>query len=101
MEAGLPYGWQMRHCSGQIWVSLARNISAQLRTELNHMLAGEVGDRKVGEPVNLERAMGAHVRFGGHFVQVYLDSLHYIHALNRPLGACGHNSDDNFPSTRW
>ena len=28
------------------------------------------GDRKVGDEVNLERAMGAHVRFGGHFVQV-------------------------------
>jgi riboflavin synthase alpha subunit len=23
----------------------------------------------VGDQVNLERAMGAHVRFGGHFVQ--------------------------------
>lgn len=29
-----------------------------------------VGERKVGDQVNLERAMGAHVRFGGHFVQV-------------------------------
>lgn len=28
------------------------------------------GQRKVGEQVNLERAMGAHIRFGGHFVQV-------------------------------
>ena len=28
------------------------------------------GERKVGDQVNLERAMGAHVRFGGHFVQV-------------------------------
>jgi riboflavin synthase alpha subunit len=24
----------------------------------------------VGDQLNLERAMGAHVRFGGHFVQV-------------------------------
>ena len=29
-----------------------------------------VGDKQVGDQVNLERAMGAHVRFGGHFVQV-------------------------------
>lgn len=27
------------------------------------------GGLKVGDGVNLERAMGAHVRFGGHFVQ--------------------------------
>lgn len=29
-----------------------------------------LGERGVGDQVNLERAMGAHVRFGGHFVQV-------------------------------
>jgi riboflavin synthase len=29
-----------------------------------------LGECKVGDQVNLERAMGAHVRFGGHFVQV-------------------------------
>lgn len=29
-----------------------------------------LGDRTPGEQVNLERAMLAHVRFGGHFVQV-------------------------------
>ena len=28
------------------------------------------GERKVGDQVNLERAVGAHARFGGHFVQV-------------------------------
>ena len=28
------------------------------------------GERKVGDQLNLERAMGPHVRFGGHFVQV-------------------------------
>ena len=33
------------------------------------------GERKVGDQVNLERAMGAHVRFGGHFVQVYIIAL--------------------------
>lgn len=28
------------------------------------------GEREVGDEVNLERAMGIHARFGGHFVQV-------------------------------
>ncbi|KAF9270666.1 Lumazine-binding protein [Marasmius fiardii PR-910] len=30
-------------------------------------------ERKVGERVNLERAMGSHTRFGGHFVQGHVD----------------------------
>ncbi|GJE89589.1 riboflavin synthase [Phanerochaete sordida] len=34
----------------------------------------DLGERKVGDPVNLERAMGAHVRFGGHFVQAHIDT---------------------------
>ncbi|KAI0033975.1 Lumazine-binding protein, partial [Vararia minispora EC-137] len=34
-------------------------------------LAGEL---KVGDKVNLERAMAAHVRFGGHFVQGHVDT---------------------------
>ncbi|KAI0785372.1 hypothetical protein BC629DRAFT_1627406 [Irpex lacteus] len=29
---------------------------------------------KVGDQVNLERAMGAHIRFGGHFVQAHVDT---------------------------
>jgi len=33
----------------------------------------DLGERKVGDQVNLERAMGAHVRFGGHFVQAHID----------------------------
>lgn len=37
---------------------------------LDYNLQLLLGDRKVGDHVNLERAMGAHVRFGGHFVQV-------------------------------
>jgi riboflavin synthase len=28
------------------------------------------GERRVGDKLNLERAMSAHSRFGGHFVQV-------------------------------
>lgn len=38
------------------------------RSEANLRLSA--GDRKVGDQVNLERALAAHVRFGGHFVQV-------------------------------
>ncbi|KAJ6483912.1 hypothetical protein DFH09DRAFT_1211641 [Mycena vulgaris] len=34
----------------------------------------DLGERKVGDQVNLERAMGAHVRFGGHFVQGHVDT---------------------------
>ncbi|KAK2461429.1 hypothetical protein APHAL10511_005892 [Amanita phalloides] len=33
-----------------------------------------LGELTVGSPVNLERAMGAHARFGGHFVQAHVDS---------------------------
>ncbi|THH09340.1 hypothetical protein EW145_g2090 [Phellinidium pouzarii] len=34
----------------------------------------ELGDRKIGDHTNLERAMGAHTRFGGHFVQAHVDT---------------------------
>jgi len=34
----------------------------------------DLGQRQVGDEVNLERAMGAHVRFGGHFVQAHVDT---------------------------
>ncbi|KAF7347590.1 hypothetical protein MVEN_01515700 [Mycena venus] len=34
----------------------------------------DLGERKVGDQVNLERAMAAHVRFGGHFVQAHVDT---------------------------
>lgn len=43
----------------QEWVSTVR-------------LTPTLGERKVSDQVNLERAMGAHVRFGGHFVQARL-----------------------------
>ncbi|KAH8835550.1 hypothetical protein DL96DRAFT_1666283 [Flagelloscypha sp. PMI_526] len=34
----------------------------------------DLGERNQGDQVNLERAMGAHVRFGGHFVQAHVDT---------------------------
>ncbi|THH17379.1 hypothetical protein EW146_g3423 [Bondarzewia mesenterica] len=34
----------------------------------------DLGERKVNDQLNLERAMGAHVRFGGHFVQGHVDT---------------------------
>ncbi|KAJ2929239.1 hypothetical protein H1R20_g7855, partial [Candolleomyces eurysporus] len=33
----------------------------------------DLGELKVGDGVNLERAMGGHGRFGGHFVQAHVD----------------------------
>lgn len=52
-----------------------------------------LGELKVGNPINLERAMGAHVRFGGHFVQVTTGiengRLAGIHATT---GTCGFDS---------
>jgi riboflavin synthase len=33
----------------------------------------DLGERKVGDQLNLERAMSPHVRFGGHFVQGHID----------------------------
>ncbi|KAL0581066.1 hypothetical protein V5O48_000959 [Marasmius crinis-equi] len=36
-------------------------------------LFAAVGERKVGDQLNLERAMGTHTRFGGHFVQGHVD----------------------------
>ncbi|KAG7099666.1 hypothetical protein E1B28_001491 [Marasmius oreades] len=38
----------------------------------------DLGERKVGEQVNLERAMGSHTRFGGHFVQGHVDGTAII-----------------------
>ncbi|TFL03669.1 Lumazine-binding protein [Pterulicium gracile] len=35
----------------------------------------DLGERKEGDQLNLERAMGAHVRFGGHFVQAHVDTI--------------------------
>ncbi|KAI0004188.1 Lumazine-binding protein [Russula compacta] len=35
----------------------------------------DLGERKVGDQLNLERAMGPHVRFGGHFVQGHVDDI--------------------------
>jgi len=34
----------------------------------------DLGEKKEGDQLNLERAMGAHVRFGGHFVQAHVDT---------------------------
>ncbi|KII94266.1 hypothetical protein PLICRDRAFT_153770 [Plicaturopsis crispa FD-325 SS-3] len=38
----------------------------------------DLGERQEGDQLNLERAMGAHVRFGGHFVQAHVDSTAVI-----------------------
>jgi len=38
----------------------------------------DLGERKVGDQLNLERAMGSHGRFGGHFVQAHVDGTAII-----------------------
>jgi len=38
----------------------------------------DLGALKVGDRVNLERAMGGHSRFGGHFVQAHIDGTAII-----------------------
>ncbi|KIY50411.1 Lumazine-binding protein [Fistulina hepatica ATCC 64428] len=38
----------------------------------------DLGSLRAGDVVNLERAMGAHVRFGGHFVQAHVDGTAQI-----------------------
>lgn len=48
----------------------------------SHGIHSGTGERKVGDQLNLERAMGAHVRFGGHFVQVRNISVSQMSFLN-------------------
>ncbi|CAE6497290.1 unnamed protein product [Rhizoctonia solani] len=50
---------------GESWFKVGLAPETLERTDL--------GERKVGDQVNLERAMAAHVRFGGHFVQGHVD----------------------------
>ncbi|KAI0059447.1 Lumazine-binding protein [Artomyces pyxidatus] len=38
----------------------------------------DLGERRVGDQLNLERAMGSHTRFGGHFVQGHVDGTAVI-----------------------
>ena len=45
-------------------------VRAYLNLVTSHLDLLSLGDLQLGEKVNLERAMLAHSRFGGHFVQV-------------------------------
>ncbi|KTC91637.1 riboflavin synthase [Fluoribacter dumoffii] len=40
-----------------------------------------LGNLKIGDEVNLERAMLASTRFGGHYVSGHVDAVAHIHAL--------------------
>jgi riboflavin synthase len=51
-------------------ISVRNNSRRLVISEMN----SRTGKRVVGEQVNLERAMAAHVRFGGHFVQAHVDT---------------------------
>ncbi|KAJ3311135.1 Riboflavin synthase alpha chain [Boothiomyces sp. JEL0838] len=42
-----------------------------------------LGEFKVGQQVNLERAMSATTRFGGHFVQGHVDTTVTIHSITK------------------
>ena len=68
-EAGSKSGWQTRRLVGQ--TSVRFKTAGYMRVAIfGTLMSFSVGDKKVGDRVNLERAVGAHVRFGGHFVQV-------------------------------
>ena len=45
-----------------------------------------LGDLQPGTPVNLERALAAHARLGGHFVQGHIDTTSEVLAFD-PVGA--------------
>ena len=42
-----------------------------------------LGRLHVGDPVNLERALPANARLGGHFVQGHVDGVGTVHAIDR------------------
>lgn len=42
-----------------------------------------LGRLQVGDPVNLERALPANARLGGHFVQGHVDGVGTVHAIDR------------------
>ncbi len=54
-----------------------------------------LGEKKTGSPVNLERAMSANGRFGGHFVQGHVDGLGKIIAIEPR--AVGYRLDVQLP----
>lgn len=66
MVDGSRSGWRMKPWRERILVCAYVNAGFAVIDVHSACL----GERKVGDQVNLERAMGAHVRFGGHFVQV-------------------------------
>ncbi len=42
-----------------------------------------LGQLQVGDPVNLERALPANARLGGHFVQGHVDGVGAVHGIHR------------------
>lgn len=42
-----------------------------------------LGRLRVGDPVNLERALPANARLGGHFVQGHVDGVGTVHGIDR------------------
>ena len=62
----------------------AGGFTADLMAET--MRATALGDLTVGRPVNLERAMRADTRFGGHLVQGHVDSVGTVTGLEELPG---------------
>ena len=52
-------------------------------TSLETLSKTNLGDRKVGDIINLERAMKASDRFGGHIVSGHIDSIGEILSLKK------------------
>ncbi|WP_131795699.1 riboflavin synthase [Fluoribacter gormanii] len=56
------------------------NLSFDISPET--LLRTTLGGLKIGDEVNLERAMLASTRFGGHYVSGHVDAIAQIHSIN-------------------
>ncbi len=64
-------------------VTAIANSSFHVEAVSETLSRSTLGDKKPGEHVNLERAMQASSRFGGHFVQGHVDGVGNVVAVNR------------------
>lgn len=93
-DAGTFTVWLANETLGRTELGACASMCFNL---LDIIYASGTGERKEGDQVNLERAMGTHVRFGGHFVQV----LCIAYTLHAPLNKheyCRRTSTQRPPS---
>ncbi|PKL47784.1 MAG: riboflavin synthase [Planctomycetes bacterium HGW-Planctomycetes-1] len=64
-------------------VSNLKGNSAQFDVSGETMTKTTIGNLKTGSSVNIERAMSANDRFGGHFVQGHIDAIGKIKKIER------------------